>query len=595
MPTVYYTFPANGQTLTIPSGEIQVKLIFERAGASGSISGNEYFQVKDLDYDLSFDSSTNTAKLAKCTIEFSNHSGMFSNYWGVDFFSVMDNKEEVFCEIYIDSALFFSGIIDYQNYRKTDYYNDGATLKYRTISIPFLDKIKWLDTKTLVEASYVDGMQVSTLINNMATLLGLTLSATYSVFNFIEYGDIRYTLNSSGGYTALCITGLDQSENCLKILKELSKAFAFMFYSQNGYLVIESRNNGYFEAVDITNNTVLKIDKIEKRQPIKYVAVAAAKDWNCYSTGETGCFPNDTRQFAAGLISSNDAQNFVLDTTGIMDKICAAKPIAGATDVPYNELVDFATNSTTKDRQISIETWESWGESFNTAGNMCESGMPVRINQSPTVSGVQWYSIVSEVTGAQAFDMFANGYTANDVGVSSAEYTWIARRSILAPLDNYSVIYKMYVCLKAACAIYWQAMAGQTTFKITERGFKSMLVNPILTGTSFKIVRARYDFNEFTTEYECEELAAVQTPTATAQSIVSKSETTTSALIEGGIRVGATEIYNHIHDKNMHNNRAGDGWSWWKVVSQLGNTRYMKIVEDTRGNFFIDFATAEPK
>lgn len=605
MGVVYYKFPSGTTTIPTPAGEVAVWLIFERAATSGTVGQNEYFEISPIDYDLSFDSSSNTAKLARCTITFSNHTGTFSNAWSMDFFDAVDDPTEIFCQVYIDGSVFFDGVIDFLNYKKSDYYYDTgtSTLKYRTVTIPFLDKVKYLDKLTLSDVSYIDGMDVIDLIGNMATALNLTLDYDYCDFVTEEFADVDYTL-CSPFLTAFQITGLNETDNALKILKELSKAFGFMFYSQSGYLVIESRNAGNLIALDFTDNSVLKIEKIEKRQLIKYVSVGCQKDWNCYSLNpDAKRFPNDTRQFCIGetadsVPGANDAQNFILDTTGIFDKIHVPCPAAGPAILP-EDLIDDAADSTTKDREIEINTWQNWTGSFDDADNECESGMPVALSESVNDLKQRWYSIVSEVTGELSFDIFANDHTANDlIGYSDDEKTSILRYGIFnRPFDNYSFIYKMYPCLKVAAEIYWQAMAGENIFKVTERGFKFLTNNPIIESKNYKIIRAKYDFDRDVTEYECEEIATLKTAAAVQQTNVTGSDRTVMALVEGGIRIGAAQIQAHFTDKNFHFSRggSGDGFTYLKLVTNKDNPVYMYLVEDNKGRVYVDFLKVAPK
>jgi len=264
--TVTYYFPSSSGAYVTAAGNVRLKFWYTDTPDEQESINAICLKIDPINIPLEVDSGNNEFRYASTKIKFKYHANiesMLSN------FESESDHNSVFMDIILDGSLYWRGILEWQNIRRSDYYIDDGTLKYKYITFDFSDAMAylWKKNKTLSDASYSDGIVIGTLLDNIFALLGFSSSDIIIDTNI----KIDEDCGSSYNLDSLKIREISSNTTCTAFLKEFMLDFACFIYILKGKVYVVARNGG--STLSITNSHIRKLDKCANLNSITYVRV----------------------------------------------------------------------------------------------------------------------------------------------------------------------------------------------------------------------------------------------------------------------------------------------------------------------------------
>lgn len=565
--------PSQAGSYSTPAGDVQLIITFEGSGAGGSVDFDSpaWFASK-LNFDFSMQSD-GKVRLSTLKLGFENRDDIWETFQSTGVFALATDPEKVFVKIILNSATFWQGIVDYSNIEKTDYYNDGGALKYGTIIVPFVDRVRALEFYTLDDAGISTGDSVATVLSAMASQIDLTLGSTLFSFSFTEIGGKGYNPSGAGVNDPLKLLILHTDINCMTYLKRLARAFGFYFYTSGTNLNIVSRDTTVVGALDpITNE--YRMRKIGKQQTIKYVGTIGTKSWDdmIEPPGPYLNLPkNDTMQFSSGEESPNTAQNFVLDLTDIFKNVYGELPASGQVWAPSTSH-NPASASDPADRPGEILVVNAGGVAeYDDSGFECESGMIAQVNFSDKTK--KFYTVITHwETNADRAYIRSHSHVASDI--DTGEYFNIVRREP-GTWWFYEKLFKIYPCLKTVTEIYAKHLLGDKALRIFYPQFETVGGGFSYDGDNYMHIKMEYDFSNG--ECMADAIALYASPTVELTEIIQDAATLNDNLNDGQNKITAKQASDHIIDDDVHLQKTYDGTNYFKMSDTDGDDHYVHI------------------
>lgn len=297
MATKTYNLP----TLKTASGNVQIKIYHEDAATST-------INIDDLEWDLSpivmpFEvvDKSQAFRFSSCRIKVLNRNNAFETNGIYN----ETYKNKTFVDIYKDGAKFWSGRLVWEKSKKKEWYKSASGLKYFIYDLYCIDKLEYLNTMTLADASYADDQAYYTIFLNIAGALGLSLKfPTASDWKITEWAGREYAL-ISGATGLLKVRGLNSSQNLLSFVKDFCLAFGLIVYNLNGELVFSNRAGGTANSL-ADRDILIPVEKVQDYNTIDYIEIIGHIDFgNLYNSS----LPNNYEVSGKyGTQNANDAR-----------------------------------------------------------------------------------------------------------------------------------------------------------------------------------------------------------------------------------------------------------------------------------------------
>jgi len=264
-----YWFPSQTGSYVTSSGSLRFKLWTDSVPDTNININAHCHNVKPINIPLEVDSGNSKFRFASTKITFKYHTDIETM---LSWFDSEDYTDQIFLDIIMDGSLYWRGILNWASIRKSDYYIESGTLKYKNITFGFVDAMAylWKNNKTLNDASYTDGIIIGTLLDNIFALIGFS-GGDVSIDSNLE---IDEDCGNSYNLDALKITGLSTATSCIEFLKTFMLDFGCFIYILKGKVYVVLRNGG--STLSIADSNIMKLDKIDNQNVIGYVNVYAA-------------------------------------------------------------------------------------------------------------------------------------------------------------------------------------------------------------------------------------------------------------------------------------------------------------------------------
>lgn len=358
MPNKYFHFPSSSDSYSMPSGDsIRFKIYYSDTADSNTDSNVDLIDISQLNYPFETDPSDSDMRFADISLKFKNTSNWFETSGILN----ANKKNETFIQIYKNGNIFFDGKLIWDDTKKEEWRKEDSSYVYKSIVLHFCDKIAHLDQYTLADVSYTDNIVLYTLMQNIASKINLSLYV--GLFSISECCGRTYGF--TGQTQQFKIRGLNSSDNVITFLKNLGICFNALVFTQKGNLNFIPRLD--MNQITLSDDEMIKIDKPSSVDSFNYIEVKAIKDW----LTDTGYFQDDfEHKQSYGIKSLNDAQNFIIDTSGILDRIFIDSPTS---NIVYPSPNDYPTGG--GDTSIDYDSGGFWN--VNT---YAESGMGLNAN-----------------------------------------------------------------------------------------------------------------------------------------------------------------------------------------------------------------------
>ncbi len=268
MALVEYYFPQQGYEYQTASGKLKFRFFYEDTAAQSINTNLHVLKISPIRIEFESKANDQTIRLTNFTLTLQ----------GGDFFegtNFTNGKNKTFVEIYKDGQLYFTGYLDFNSIRKSDYYVDNGALKYRTIKLKIFDGIKYYydNNITLSDIGYTGSESLQSLIQTMLTKFH-TGNYYFTTQNIVaENCGLNYTLND------LKLAGTNGNFLCRTLLSYIMRYLALNIFNLNGTYYILPRQ-GESTSQTLANEKLLSVKKLENRAVIKYIRVSATKDWS---------------------------------------------------------------------------------------------------------------------------------------------------------------------------------------------------------------------------------------------------------------------------------------------------------------------------
>lgn len=498
------------------------------------------WSVERCEWDIKMNTSSRTFGLARCEIKFMIPDTVLA---GVLLPDRVSTPKKILLDLKIDGSDFFHGVLDTDNYSMHDYYQDGGALRFKYITYKFYDRVKILEEYTLSDASYTDGIEVATLLDNIAALLDLPALRTYFTYTVAEPG-ISHGIGS--GDQELMIRGQDGTMNCLTWLTKAAFALGFRFYCAGGYFHIEDLEYASYFALDTTDDC--HIERISNTDAVDYVQTSFNKDWNELSGDGFGYqLPNVTRFFGIGDPSASRNKNFEVNCTGITDWLYVGFP--GGTQ--------FYPDST------SIAPWEYHPDRIDDlympglAFSSIHEGMLINFNVGSGGEPTPQFFSVATGNDTEGPTVYSNGATPDMI---DQMLHWMAWRAPTISTTNYDRLYKPWLSTRLTCKKWAAMMLGNDKLKITGTANRPIWYRFSFAGKNYFTERVQYNFKSGSIVTNVKE---VYIPTSQPENISGAVASAKSAdtISDGNNSTTASELINHILNNDVHISSKGGGYS----------------------------------
>lgn len=345
-------------------------------------------QLKPLRIPLEVQPESQNVRLADFGFTITDAYSIFETY---DILNP-DYKYETYLEVYRNSTIFWTGILDWENVKKEDYYYDSG-IKYKKVSLSFIDILKYYayQETTLSDIGYSHGMAIGQLLKAIAQNVQLTNA---NVSDFYEIADTNGTSYSiAPDYTPsgnrLLITQQDSTKNVLTWLYEFALIFGAHFFTRDGYIQFHPRND-YGTTQALSSSDFYTYDVLTDK--ITYTKFHAEND-QYLDSGVMAWERTDGQQIANSLYEITDADvlNWIYipisfqEWNGVVTFNSVASQL-------YDSTKDFPSLGIMCGDEIRIETGSGTAVYFKSAVRLASSTHKLLI-----------YPIQSVTSGAQYF------------------------------------------------------------------------------------------------------------------------------------------------------------------------------------------------
>lgn len=432
-----FWFPSQTTGYETHSGSVRINIHYNTgAGASNTDIDCRLLKLSPLDMPFEVSPSEGTFRFPSIDFTFNNPiydatNNIFEQY------SILNEtyKNELLVDFYIDGSVFWQGIIDFSKIARSEYYLDGANLKYRKIKLKIYDRLAyfWFNAeKDLDDASYADDDLITTVITN--TLALINISSGDIVYDAGKWGIDEACGNSydSDDYKCDQFAGTELLKD---FLKDFMLGFASWIYSWNGKYYVVARNGGTTKS--IVSPFILSVKKIENANPIEYVKASADIIWSnkCPILSASVVDWDTSREHSKtyGVSTVDSAKQFLAHSEDFMDKIYIELASSPGTNYPA-PLTENPTNGT----QITLEDNAQTSDFFTEE---IETGMVVSYNTEGAHAPITVVDDDENIT-----------FPTTGITVNTGLYYYI-RREPGGPGDTTFII-KVQMLLEMAAAIY---------------------------------------------------------------------------------------------------------------------------------------------
>lgn len=460
-----FHYPSETGTYTLPSGDTLRITFWYDDGTAADDTDMDGSLIKLFPIDNPRDINIGgTFRLAKTKLEFSNPSEEFED--GALYNATY--KDQTFIKVIYNGSELWRGRVIWEKVLKKKWYDTGAGLSFRTFQVYAVDILDYLRNNDLDDVSYADGQTFDTILDNIATEVGLTGVDTVAYdtcFNITETVGRSYVLSEQGApgsfddnFRARNLSG---TWKILDFLNSFQKAFACSVFTEGGYLKCQSRNDGSAYDIDVSA-TILSAQKVRDPHKYKYIKISAIKDWEG-DFGTNVALADYEHAATYGALDNDTSRNLELVVTDIFQYVHIVIDDAGNQDYPAFDTVN--PDNTGDEDHIDYAAGD-----FHGPGDEIESGMPIFYNYDfPTADG---QSITTGTTSSTRVD-----FIDIDVATDNTETFYIRRE-----WDANYRLDKVQKCVQASADIYNDYLFGGDPLKIKVAG--------VLTNTT-----KLYDFN----------------------------------------------------------------------------------------------------
>ncbi len=303
-----FWFPSQSGSYNLPTGKtLQIKIYYSNASTVNVDTDTLLEDLDRLEFPFEIAADKNF-RLARWKFSFLNIDDVFEN----EDIILNSKRNETFMDVLVDGLLFWRGLVLHNLYHKTDWYDSGGgTLKYRVAKIEAVDPIKyfWLNDADLSDYSYSEGMNLSTLLDNIFADIG------FSAANVILDPNIGFDENAGTSYDIedFLLYDMDSSMQVSTFLSHVINDLGAFIFNLDGKLYVTSRIGG--STVNINSDDIQELDKAQNVDYVDYIEVKATKDWSYLSD-----IGSHEHSHTAGS-SANNSKNYSVDGTGFLDNI----------------------------------------------------------------------------------------------------------------------------------------------------------------------------------------------------------------------------------------------------------------------------------
>lgn len=458
-----FYFPSSAGAYSTPTGDYRLKVYYDDTSASSTDMSLQIFSFDNLRIPVAASPADESNVLSQFGFKCHNKNNIVFSSGCLN-----ENKKSVtYFILYKDGSEYWRGKLSWE----TTKYIDWNGSYYNKVYFKFNDGLLALSDYDLSDASYTDEITLTSLLDNIAGLIGLDyrLIGTYNIY---EHVGLTRT------FTELCITDLVDTEDCLSFLKRFSWDMGFDFIQLDGYLNFMQK--GTISSTSLVANDIIKFDKIQTVEKTEYVSVTAEHDWDeelLYQHTETN-----------GTLSDDDDFNVLIDSDDILGKIFTVHPSG-------NEYEPGTPDTAIITSGIYVEYDPLSGTDFvNAAGDYIESGMYfVAFSSFPT--GVTYRSFIMNVTSSIEFTIL-------DASVNWGAYSGDDATVWRGGTDPNYKIYKVQKLVSIIADMLNTYYLESNRYKATVKGVKTPLAHYSYSSKHLVPALVNIDLVENSTSFE---------------------------------------------------------------------------------------------
>ncbi|MDD5231527.1 MAG: hypothetical protein PHC43_09380 [Candidatus Marinimicrobia bacterium] len=254
--TNIYYFPGNALHYDAKVGEIFFRIWYTFDWDNAIEIDTDCLNLESLNIPLEADPGAKTFRYANMKVTFA-YSALIENMLA-DIIA-QGKREATFIDMYIDGDIYWRGMMIWENTKKNDYYiNSSSNVLYKSITFDFNDAFYYLskNNKTLSNASYSDGIVISTLLENIIGLMGFSASDLMLDANL----SITEECGTSYDLSDLKITGLDSDMLLTEFLKDFMVELGAFIYILKGKVYVVRRSGG--TTLPVSNSAIMDLQKL---------------------------------------------------------------------------------------------------------------------------------------------------------------------------------------------------------------------------------------------------------------------------------------------------------------------------------------------
>lgn len=275
---IYY-LPGGSSYYAAKSGNIMFKIWYDEDWVDEVAINTDCLNIESLNIPLEVDTAGKSFRYANMKVTFA-YSSLIESMLSDIVSNVAKNK--TFIDMYIDGSLYWRGLMIWENTSKNDYYIDSSgNVLYKSITFDFNDAFYYLskNNKTLSNASYSDGIIISSMLENIIAIMGFSsgdlvldsnLSITEECGTSYDLGDLK-------------ITGLDSDTLLTEFLNDFMVEFACFIYILKGKVYVVKRTGGTTLAVSDSSIMALNQSGLNQVGYVNlYISLIATDGWPAY-------------------------------------------------------------------------------------------------------------------------------------------------------------------------------------------------------------------------------------------------------------------------------------------------------------------------
>ncbi len=474
MAAVNFHFPSSAGNYKTPVGNVYFLIWYDDTTGSDTDVNLDALKIGKLKYKIDVDISKQKQRFSSIAISFENKNNFFETSGILN----SAKKNAIFMEMHIDGSVFFNGVLDWNQTKKTKWVPSGGNLRYNEITLVFKDRVADLNNYDLNDVGYAPANTVEDLLSKLAVKAGLNLNIVGNYKITETNGRIYAVKNEAGVSAQFKISGLSGTANALQTLKDLMFALGGFFVNQSGNLNIIFRDSIPTQSIDIAD--VIDINKVENYNNIQYIKVSALKDWNSVYPG----VPAKTYSKSFGTKDNvNSKRNLELDLSALASGITVPKPATGNTGYPDPpDLPDSATNTTI----------DYASGNFYASSTYAEQGMVVGLNYDSVVLDFDTFSIIEEVPSLDSLVFVDNG----PVNVAKEFQVFRNKAGAVDPCKVKGIVEK-------TAGIYNNALINKDDATVSLTGLRGFTNSLVILSDTFYPRSVEYDMEKNKTIFTC--------------------------------------------------------------------------------------------